>query len=298
MENKLLNRLIHKLIDMIFAEYSYGIAYKKIEEKSFHIVLPTLRYSFADPFIIEYNNRVAIFVELMDYRYGLGTIGVFEIKDGIISNVKEIIKEKYHMSFPNIFFYGKDLYMIPETYNNNDIHLYKCISFPDKWQIDSVLLHNENLVDHAVFQQFDNTYVVSFDIKDNKSRCFILDWDDMKLNEIFPKGNYCLERPGGTFYYNNDHIERPIQECKNCYGEYLKIYELKKMNNFYFEESFIRNIKIENIQFDINKQFERVHQYSKSDNYEVIDYYFKKYYWNKPIRLLFQRIIHSKRKFS
>ena len=293
-----MNRFIKKIKDMLFAEYTYGIAYKSNDSKVFRTILPTKRYSYADPFVFEYKGKTAIFVELMDYRYGWGTIGAFEIIDNKVSKVKEIIREKNHMSFPNVFIHENELYMIPETYSANNIHLYRCIDFPYKWEKDAIILENVQMVDHALYEKDGITYVVSYDLNMNHNRCFMLDWDKMKLVEFYPDGEFCKERPGGTFFENKGKLMRAIQECSRVYGEYIKLYVVENIDKSQFNEKLKKIIKVENIRFDQKNNFERTHQLSKSNNYILIDYFFKNYYWNKFMRLFYQRIIHPKRNFS
>ena len=138
-------------IDILFFVRAYGIAYRRKGERIFHTIFPNNRYMYADPFVFEYQGKTAIFVELMDYYYGWGTIGVFEINDGTISGVREIIRENNHMSFPNVFMHNGQVYMMPETYSDHNIHMYRCIDFPYKWERMDSLIENVHMVDHAVW---------------------------------------------------------------------------------------------------------------------------------------------------
>ncbi len=286
-----------KLIDILFRDEAYGIAIRRKHTKRFHSILPNGRYSFADPFVFEYNGKTAVFVELMDYHYGWGTIGCFVIEHNRVLPVKEIIRENNHMSFPNVFEHNGELYMIPETYGANDVHLYKCKMFPDVWEKQAPILSNVHLVDHAVFDDGNDTYVVSYDLDKKASRCFLIDWSEGQLKEFYPEGSYCMERPGGSFFRYNSHLLRVIQDCKKTYGDFVKFYEVDTLNDRQFEEHLIKEKRVEDYCFDKNRSFAHTHQYSVSENYEVIDYHYPRFYWNKGIRFLIRVVFHPHRHF-
>ena len=58
-----------------------------------------------------------------------------------------MIEEDFHLSFPYIFEHKKNIYMIPESAQNQDIRLYKCTNFPYSWQLEKVLIKdNDELI--------------------------------------------------------------------------------------------------------------------------------------------------------
>ncbi len=280
--------------ELLFCIPSYGVGYRKRGTEAFDVILPTNRYSFADPFVFQYHGKTALFVELMDYYYGWGTIGVFEIHNCHPGSCKEIIKENNHMSFPNIFMHDDELYIIPETYSAGNVHLYHCIDFPYNWERVDTLIEGVRLVDHAVYCSED-TFVVSYDLDEKKSRVFVLNWDSMKLVEVFPKGHYSNERPGGTFYFEGNILHRVIQDCVDFYGDYLKIYKVDKLSENNFDETLQKEIRISDLRFNSRIHFEHVHQYSVSDEYEVVDVFFNKFCISKLFRYLCRRIFYHDR---
>jgi hypothetical protein len=290
--------IIKNIAKVLFYKDAYGIAFKKNIEDSFDVVYPPNRFSYADPFVFEHKGKTAVFVELMDKKYGWGTIGVFEIIDGNIQPFKEIIREKNHMSFPNVFIHNGVVYMIPETYGANDVHMYRCVDFPYSWEKTDPLIEDVKLVDHSLIDLNKETYIVSYDLDVNSSRCFILNWTSMKLKEIYPAGDFCKERPGGTFFYENGNLKRVIQDCRNTYGDYLKIYSVNKLDKEAFEEKLEKEIRIEDIKFKVSDKFDHIHQYSKSDGYDVIDVRYEKFYFNKLLWFLYRVIFRNKRDFK
>ncbi len=286
------------ITNRLFREGAYGMAYRKKGSEEFNVVLPTSTCGYADSFIYEYNGITAVFVEMLDFHYGLGTIGVFEIKDGQVVGPKEIIKEPTHMSFPNIFEHNGQVYMIPETYSANDVHLYKCKEYPYKWEKTDALLSDCHIVDCALYENDGITYIVGYDIDKESSRCFILNWDKWQLEEFFPKGEHCTERPGGTFYKEDGKLKRVIQDCHRTYGEYIRIYDVERIDKEFFIEKEEKSVRVKDYKLDIPRRYQFTHQYSVSEHYEAIDFYYPRFYWNKLYRMIYVALFRKGRNFQ
>ncbi len=114
-------------------------------------------YWYADPLTFEYGGKHYLFTEAYDRRKSVGSIAVSVIDDrGHISKPRIIIKEKYHMSYPYVFMWNGDIYMIPETSANMTINLYKCVEFPLRWKPEAQMRIDEVFVDADVFVMGDN----------------------------------------------------------------------------------------------------------------------------------------------
>lgn len=66
---------------------------------------------------------------------GRGVLGCLCLSDGDTC-FKEVLNENFHLSYPNVFEYDGSIYMLPETFESNQLRLYKCVSFPYKWELD------------------------------------------------------------------------------------------------------------------------------------------------------------------
>ena len=59
----------------------------------------------ADPFLVTHNNQVFIFFESI--VNGKGEIWQAELLDDIVCNIKPIISESFHISYPNVFLHNR-----------------------------------------------------------------------------------------------------------------------------------------------------------------------------------------------
>jgi hypothetical protein len=165
-----------------------------------------------------------------------GIITVAKNKEPLI--FKTILEEDFHFSYPHIFNYKDNIYMIPETFQSKELRLYKCINFPYEWKLEKILL-NKMLCDSTTFIIDNYFYIFTSEVRQDKKPCdnYLMRTKDL-LNDkleiyktnILPK-NY---RGGGNVFYSNNELYIPIQPGKpdiKIYGEKLLIYKIIKNNN-------------------------------------------------------------------
>jgi len=141
-------------------------------------LIPPADSFWADPFVIERNNKYYLYIEEYPYAIKKGHISVIEMdKEGNIGEPTEVIVTDYHMSYPFLIEHDNDLYMIPETVSNSSVELYKCVEFPDKWEFVQNIIEDVKLVDATLY--FKDGYWWMFG---NQSNCNRADrWDECYL---------------------------------------------------------------------------------------------------------------------
>ena len=109
---------------------------------------------YADPLLFKFEANLYLFMESYEYKYQKGCI-VYSVlmPDGTFSVPKVIIKERYHMSFPMVFEWNGDIYMMPETSENQSINIYKCLDFPEKWEKKAEIKTKDKLVDAIILEK-------------------------------------------------------------------------------------------------------------------------------------------------
>ncbi|MGO4271886.1 hypothetical protein AB4Z22_18940, partial [Paenibacillus sp. TAF58] len=79
----------------------------------------------ADPFIIQQDASFYMFFEVLNKASGLGEIGLASSSDGSEWNYQHLVlRENYHLSYPQVFTYENEYYMLPETAEANGVLLY------------------------------------------------------------------------------------------------------------------------------------------------------------------------------
>ncbi|MEB3292295.1 MAG: hypothetical protein VKJ24_03975, partial [Synechococcales bacterium] len=88
----------------------------------------------ADPFMLHENGTWYLFFEVLNSADNLGYIAFATSSNGRDwSYQKVVLKEPFHLSYPYVFKWNDDYYMIPETYQAGQVRLYKADRFPDRW---------------------------------------------------------------------------------------------------------------------------------------------------------------------
>src|SRR5205085_8739929 len=116
-------------------------------------IVPTKDRFWADPCVVFNNNTYYIFLEELIYKQndGKAHIAVIEMDEkGNYQQPRIALKCDYHLSYPFVFKYAEEFYMIPETSEHSTIELYKCVSFPDKWEFVMNLMENIKAVDTTI----------------------------------------------------------------------------------------------------------------------------------------------------
>lgn len=108
------------------------------------------QFWYADPLLFSFQEKECIFMEAFDRRAGLGRIAFSEKAENGWTIPKVIIEEKFHLSYPMIFEYKQQLYMMPETSTAEKVILYRCIKFPEVWEKQQTFLNGRRIVDIVV----------------------------------------------------------------------------------------------------------------------------------------------------
>lgn len=278
------SRFLQKLCKRV----AYGVAIRPLgrEKEPFLVKYPSPLKWYADPFVCTYQGESYVFVELLHSYHVDGEIAVARVEKGRIGKFRTVIREPFHMSFPNVFEWQGDWYMLPETCRSGELRLYRARKFPYQWELDSVLLEGAELVDHALYPVEDGFFIVTYDQtepRNRHNRVFHLHLAERRVEEIFPQGNWCRERPGGTFYQAEGKWRHVVQECtQGVYGEYLHVFEVDRLDREHFEEREIRQVCMKDLTVrPDNGKLQYVHTYNRDEKYEVIDVRYDKIYPDK-----------------
>jgi hypothetical protein len=234
----------------------------------------------ADPFIVTKEDRTICFVEDYDFKQNIGSISAIEIfNNKSYQFLGEVIKEEFHMSFPYLFEYENELYMIPETSQANSIRLYKCINFPLKWDFQWDLISNIKTVDTMIFNTGKQWCLLTNEVKENgtdaNSSLFAYfsdsplsqNWTPHENNPIVLNSEF--SRNGGIL--KKDSILYRIRQQhggKNLYGHSFSIAKILELSNSSFKEEQIQNI--EPVFF---RNLLGCHTMNENENYFVYDFY-------------------------
>jgi hypothetical protein len=154
------------------------------------------------------------------------------------------LEEPWHLSYPYLVEHDDELWMIPESSQNRDVALYKCIEFPNRWERCATLLSGLELADATIvrhdglFYLFGATRDEAGGYSDTLSifhaRDLLGPWTPFASNPVMV--DRASARPAGNFVTINGRLWRPVQDCTNGYGCALGLAEVVELSPTSFRQ--------------------------------------------------------------
>jgi hypothetical protein len=207
---------------------------------TFRVVADPGHRFFADPFPITRDGRTFVFVEELDHRAGKGFISAIPFDEtGPCGPSIVAIEEPWHLSYPFLIEHDGELWMIPESSNANDVALYRCVRFPDRWERAATLLDGISLSDATVFEENGRWWMLgtSHDGEGGWSDVLAIHsapslfgpWTAHDTNPVLI--DRTAARPAGAVFRRDGRLFRPVQDCSDGYGAALAIAEITRLDD-------------------------------------------------------------------
>ena len=182
---------------------------------------------YADPFLATHDGRTFLFLEDFPFDAPHAVISVAELgADATISAPEHVLVRPYHLSYPFVFRAGDSWFMIPETASNRTIELYRATSFPNGWELESVLMEDVAARDTTLLRVDDRLWLFTCIDSPNGGRhdelhLFSSDgldgpWLPHPRNPVV--SDVRCARPAGAVFSHLDELIRPAQDCAERYG--------------------------------------------------------------------------------
>lgn len=198
----------------------------------------------ADPFFVYEKDAYYLFFEVMERRTNLGRIGYAVSEDGLNWQYKQIIiHEPFHLSYPYVFKWQNEYYMIPESHEDLSIRLYKASSFPDKWEYMGNLMQGHHFVDVSIFRYRDKWWLFISNVLNDALNLFFSDdlltgWQAHPMNPLM-KADPHLSRPAGRIVVDGDRIFRFAQDDAPSYGIQVFAFEIIELSETTYREKIV-----------------------------------------------------------
>jgi hypothetical protein len=156
-----------------------------------------------------------------------------------------------HLSYPFIFRWNDDLYMIPESLDNRSVEVYRCEEFPYTWTFQGKLLDDICAVD-ATLLEHDGRWWMFVGVREvegaSVSDELCIFFADQPLSDTWTPhpGNPVVSdarraRPAGAILREGDRLLRPSQDCSRRYGYGLNISEILTLSPESYAEKPIQS---------------------------------------------------------
>lgn len=251
--------------------------YKNINDDKYIDIVQDKSLARADSFVVEKDDKVYIFFEefiIEPNRKGYLSVGELDIKSHSIVNIQKVLEKEHHLSYPFIFEYKNEWYMIPETHSSFTIDLYKFIEFPYKIEKIKTLISDIDAVDTTFYLKDEIVYLftnVKKEGKNHNDNLSIFYSDDLLNSDFTPhiqnpiKTDNRYSRMAGHILDDDNKSYRIAQDCSINYGSCMYKYEIVELSCDRYEEKLVETIHPPMGGHNAS------HTYSQSKNYVVVD---------------------------
>jgi hypothetical protein len=238
-------------------------------------IAPARGKFIADPFVVVSNGQRTVFFEDFDIRKNKGIIAHTVIGiDGKPSESKVSLERDYHLSYPMIFQWQGEYYMIPETRRNRTIELYRASRFPDCWELEKILFKDIEAVDSTVYFNDDGVWLFTNIAPPGGSAHDELylfhakspfgEWAPHPFNPVV--SDVGRARPAGHLFHRNGVLIRPSQDCSVRYGYAINFNRVDVITPTEYSETLVDRMTPEIFAGSLG-----THTYNSGGGLEVVD---------------------------
>ena len=140
------------------------------------------------------------------------------------------------------------IYCIPETYQANEVRLYRAVDFPSQWEQVAILVEGIAALDSTVFRHDDRWWLFCTDQTDgsnSKLHVFYASamegpWEPHALNPV--KTDIRSSRPAGTPFVHEGTLFRPAQDGSESYGGGVTMTRIDELTPTTFSEQIVNRV--------------------------------------------------------
>jgi hypothetical protein len=239
------------------------------------IIRPPKSGFYADPFLIERNGNDYLFFEDYSFSSRKGIISFCKLDDqGNCGEPTVVLERNYHLSYPFLFTWREQVYMIPETRDNRSIELYRAQEFPNSWVLEKVLMSDVFATDTTLLYHEQKWWLFTAGMREHSSPnsslwLFFADsplgpWTPHPKNPIV--SDPTCARPAGALFFANGDLVRPGQDCSTDYGHAIHLHRVSVLSETEYAETLIERIPADEIRDCIG-----IHTVNQSAAYWVMD---------------------------
>ena len=195
----------------------------------------------ADPFVFHENGSWYMFFEVMKPVHA--DIGLATSSDGLHWTYEQIVlSDGIHHSYPLVMKYEGRYFMIPESYQAQEVRIYEATNFPYGWTQVSTILSGRSFVDPSVFR-YNNKWWMFVSDSNNNGDCYLYYSDDLLGGWVehpmspIVNNDVSKARPGGrSFVFDHGRIIRVAQKNDIIYGQGVRAFEVDILDETQYAE--------------------------------------------------------------
>ena len=241
-----------------------------------HAIRPGPDRYWADPHLLPGGYGRLVLVEEYMYESRRGRITLLRLGDGgAVEEMRVVVEEDCHLSYPSVFQHGGQLYMVPESMELNRICAYRCTDFPWGWEPAATLVDGILACDSSIVKYGGRWWLFATVVEDPwlvpRDTLYVFyaadpltgPWTPHSMNPVVCDARRA--RPAGGLFVAGGHLYRPSQDCSRRYGYGIRINQIVRLSPTEFlerEASFVEPVWAGTC---------ATHTYARDDHVVVID---------------------------
>lgn len=230
-----------------------GFSRDSIDPQRMKPVQPPADRFWADPDIIHRDGRTYVFFEDASLVTGKGHISVAELsEEGQLSSPIEVLSRPYHLSYPYVFEWEDEVYLVPESAENHAVELYRFTDFPREVEFVHHLMEDIDAYDSTIFSH-NGLWWLFANVKQHPAAST---WDELcifysdspisrrwrahPLNPVI--SDVRRARPAGHVYSDDGNLYRPSQDSSYRYGYGFNINRIVKLTTDSYSEELVKTV--------------------------------------------------------
>jgi hypothetical protein len=236
---------------------------------------PAGRYH-ADPFLIDHQGKRWLFFEDYSYAERRAVIACAEVRaDGEVGEGAPVLDSGSHLSYPYVFAWGSELFMIPESRAQRAVVLYRAVRFPYEWRRERQLFAGE-AVDTSVWVGDGRIwfFVPRLEPRGGGVHLWLFSADepagDWRVHPASPISRDVRNARGaGAIFRQGEILVRPAQDGSRIYGYAFSLNQIVRLTEGEYEERPLR--VVEPGCADWARGLGGTHSYARAPGLEIVD---------------------------
>jgi hypothetical protein len=175
------------------------------------------------------------------------------------------------LSFPYVFRWKDEYYMVPESFEAKGVRLYRAAPFPDTWRHEHDLVVGDQFVDPCVFMCDSRWWMYAANRENDRLHLFSADeltgpWSEHPRSPVV-RDDRSRARPAGRVLVLGDRVIRYAQDCSVVYGARVRAFEVTQLTTTEYEEHLLSEAPMSRPVGDVAKRAHHIdpHRFGASD---------------------------------
>ena len=195
-----------------------------------------------------------VFFENYVYAAGRAKISVGRYSTNGFEVLGDALDLPYHLSFPYIFDWDGQLFMVPEASAAARVEVWRCVEFPFHWALYATALEGISVADTVLFEDGGHWWMFSNisngPVEDHCNELHVFSIDGPKLKRVVPHPlnpvvmDSRVARNAGRIARRDGRLIRPSQNNSHgVYGWGLNLMEITRLDMEAYDERRISNFE-------------------------------------------------------